>query len=260
MKIAFASDLHFEFDRSRILSVIENLEPETDVLVLAGDIQVADRIIPDLEYLHNALPNLHIVYVTGNHEFYGEKIADVESALMNAFEAHPKIHYLEKEAFELNGVVFLGTTLWTGFDAYPYFEQSLSEENAIYGISDFRIIKHGLGSFLPYYCKQLHHENCEWLSKSLNEFKDNTTIVVTHFPPSPSLFHGTIPVNSMSNYFQADCRDIINQYEPDYWIYGHNHWSDEQTIGKTMCVSNQLGYPAEHCKTEALFKYILIDG
>ena len=140
MKISYASDLHFEFQQIRIYRLVEEISQDTDVLILAGDIQVFDYIISDLEYISNALPDVHILYVAGNHEFYGEKITDVETSLKVAFENHPKIHYLEKSTFELNGVIFLGTTLWTGFDAYPEYEQSLSEENAMCGVADFHYI------------------------------------------------------------------------------------------------------------------------
>ena len=262
MKIAFASDLHFEFDESRIHHLIKQVDPDTDVLILAGDIQEFNRLIIDLEFVSKALPDIHIVYVTGNHEFYGYRIEDVEKFLRDAFDHHPRIHYLEKKSFELNGVVFLGTTLWTGFDAYPYYEQSRSEENAMHGISDFMYIRCGTGKFQSYHCKKLFKENCAWLSNTLeiNNRESKISIVVTHFPPSPSVYHEKIPINSLSNYFQADCRDIINQYQPAYWIYGHNHWSDRQEMDETIVVSNQLGYPNEFCQTESLLEYIVIEN
>lgn len=261
MKIAFASDLHFEFGEARIHHVIRQIEKDTDVLILAGDIQEFARIISDLEFISESLPNIHIVYVTGNHEFYGAKISEVELSLNVAFGAHPRVHYLEKSTFEINGVSFLGTTLWTGFDAHLQYEQSLSEENAMRGISDFMYIFDGTGRFQSHHCKNRFKENCAWLSNALekNNNEGKKSIVVTHFPPAPSLSHGQIPLGPLSNYFTADCRDIINQYQPDYWIYGHNHWSDVQQMGKTILTSNQLGYPNEYCKTDALFAYIIIE-
>lgn len=46
--------------------------------------------------------------------------------------------------------------------------------------------------------------------------------------------------------------DIIKKYEPNYWIYGHTHECDEQNIGKTKIISNQLGYPKRLGKYECL--------
>lgn len=262
MNIAYASDLHFEFQEYRILRLIELIDPSTDVLILAGDIQTSGRIILDLEYIHKELPNLDIVYVTGNHEFYGAKISDVETSLKVAFDKHPKIHYLERNTFEFNGVVFLGTTLWTGFDAYPQFQQETSEEDALHGIYDFKAISQGVGRFSPIHCKQMFQNNCQWLTKQLSEYhnQDVTTVVVTHFPPLPTLNHQHIKVSPLSNYFQANCSLIINQHKPNYWIYGHNHWSDDQQVNQTRILSNQLGYPNEFSNSQDMLKYFSINN
>lgn len=260
MKIALASDLHFEFQESRILSLIETLEKDTDIFILAGDIQVFDYLIEDLKYISNEFPNTHIVYIAGNHEFYGHDITDVQKQLIETFADHPRIHYLEKSVFELNNVVFIGTTLWTGFNAYDYYYLGLSKFNAEKGIGDFHEILYEGKAFTPNDCESLFIENRNWLSKELKKYKQQSkhTVVITHFPPSTDVQHETIPISSLSNYFQANCRDIIEQYQPNYWIYGHNHWSGEKEIGDTTLISNQLGYPNELCNTEKLLKYIQI--
>jgi predicted phosphohydrolase len=201
---------------------------------------------------------MHIVYVTGNHEFFGATISKVEANLKLAFDGHPKIHYLEKTTFELDGVLFLGTTLWTGFNAYNYFLQSRSEENAQFGVYDFKVIKQDNGLFQTYHCKQKYHENCAWMRSTLQEADSKITIAVTHFPPSPDLSHGRIAIDTLSNYFQTDCYGMLLSHHPDYWIYGHNHWSDEKEIGTTTFMSNQPGYPGEFCNTDSILKYFRV--
>ena len=259
MKIAYASDLHFEFNGFLIYKLIENINQNTDVLILAGDIQTHDKIIDDLLYIHSALPHIHIVFVTGNHEFFGGAISKVEAQLKLAFDDHPKIHYLEKSSFELDGVVFLGTTLWTGFNANEHFSQCVSEENAQRGIYDFKVVKQDDGAFQTIYCKQMYHENCSWMRNTLKEVNNKTTIAITHFPPSPELCHGSIPTGPLSNYFQTNCHAIMHPHQPDYWVYGHNHWSDEKTTGATKFMSNQPGYPDEFCNTDKLVKYFTVE-
>ena len=259
MKVAYASDLHFEFQPYRLERLIEQIEKDIDVLILAGDIQVADRIILDLEHLSNALPNLHIVYVTGNHEFYGTSISELETRLFEAFKDHKKIHYLEKSTFEINGVMFLGTTLWTGFDAYPEYEQSLSEENSMRGISDFNYIFQGSRNYNSSDCKARFKNNIQWLDDTLKAHENKTCIVVTHFPPLAITCHKQIPISSLSNYFQANCEDMVKKYSPKYWIYGHNHWSDKTNYGNTQFVSCQFGYPNENCNTQSMIAYIELE-
>jgi Icc-related predicted phosphoesterase len=37
--------------------------------------------------------------------------------------------------------------------------------------------------------------------------------------------------------------EIIETHQPALWVYGHTHECDDQTIGQTRIISNQLGYP-----------------
>ena len=95
MRIAYASDLHFEFTASRIPSLVELMDKDTDVLILAGDIQTHDKIVDGLLYIHNALPHIYIVYVTGNHEFFGATISKVEAKLKLALDSMLKYYTVE---------------------------------------------------------------------------------------------------------------------------------------------------------------------
>jgi hypothetical protein len=40
----------------------------------------------------------------------------------------------------------------------------------------------------------------------------------------------------------GDMRQIIEESQPDIWIYGHTHECGSHTIGRTRIISNQLGY------------------
>lgn len=62
------------------------------------------------------------------------------------------------------------------------------------------------------------------------------------------LQHPAFPINELAAYFNANLANLIKQYQPRYWLYGHNHWSESQTIGLTQLFSNQLGYPSEQGK------------
>ena len=259
MKIAYCSDLHFEFNEDRIVNLIESVDNNTNVLILAGDIHTFESLVPTLAFISEGLPDTEIVYVTGNHEFYGHKIKCLEDNLRLSLQKYPRIHYLEKDTFEMNGTVFLGTTLWTGFDAYPEYEQSLSEKIAMRGISDFHYIFEGTGRFQAHHCKKYYQANIEWLDDTLAQHEDKTCIVVTHFPPLPLLSHKQIPISSLSNYFQANCLAIISKHSPKYWVYGHNHWSDKAHYDGTQFLSCQLGYPNEYTHIQNMVEYISLE-
>ncbi|WP_269621194.1 hypothetical protein [Zhongshania sp. BJYM1] len=75
-----------------------------------------------------------------------------------------------------------------------------------------------------------------------------TKVVITHFPPCLEVDNEDIGMNMLTPYFQANCRDLIEQYQPSVWVFGHNHYSHDIKIKETRLVSNQRGYPGEQVK------------
>jgi len=260
MKIAYASDLHIEFDKRRLNALVKAVDKDTDVLVLAGDIHTLEGIGEALLHLSATLMPMHIVYVAGNHEYYGAEVTSLNRELRLVFQECPNLHFLEQASIVIDNVVFYGTTLWTGFDAYPEFDQVLSEDNAMHAVADFHHIYYQQGLLTSEACKQLYQQSRNWLLDALathpQKYPDKTSIVVSHFPPLAQLSHQQIPLNSLSNYFQANCADIIAHHQPYAWIYGHNHWSDSQSYHQTRLLSCQLGYPKEQCNSEQMLAYL----
>ena len=107
MKLHVLSDLHFEF------APFELPATDADVVVLAGDIDVGRR---GLE-VARAAGGRPVVYVAGNHEYYGHSIPGLTGELVAATRG-AGIHVLENEAVVIGGVRFLGCTLWTDFAAF----------------------------------------------------------------------------------------------------------------------------------------------
>jgi hypothetical protein len=85
-----------------------------------------------------------------------------------------------------------------------------------------------------------------WLRGVVNEAEmdDVTLVVLTHHVPLLELGdpqHATSHINSA---FASDLREfiLINTDVISHWFYGHNHYSEQVTIGKTVILSNQVGY------------------
>lgn len=249
MKISYASDLHFEFHRDES-NWLPELDHDADVLVLAGDIDSGSDAIHSIQRLSTALPNTEIIYVAGNHEFYKQNYEKLLKIYRHEFSQLPRVHFLERQSISLSGITFLGCTLWSGFDAFPEFSLRESMNAAGKFIPDFRLIRTDLNDGIsdclsPTRMKHLYDASRRWLAQELINGDPKATVVISHFPPHPKLRHGKIPHGILSNYFTADCHDIIEQYQPALWIYGHNHWCDDITLGDTRLTSNQLGYPQE---------------
>lgn len=131
MKLHVLSDLHTEF---------ANFCPpktDADIVVLAGDIGVGSG---GLEWAARRFPKAPVVYVPGNHEFYGHDI-DLTDELKSS--APGNIHILNNDSLELDGVRFLGCTLWTDFRLNGEGEAWFARQRAKRLIEDFASIQNG---------------------------------------------------------------------------------------------------------------------
>ena len=113
MRLQLLSDLHFEFHRDGGRSFVESLDPSgVDVLVLAGDIDVADGIPPALALLCRRFRDASVVYVHGNHEFYNTNRSSVLDLTRQAQAESTNLVWLDSSGTELLGFNFLGAPLW----------------------------------------------------------------------------------------------------------------------------------------------------
>jgi hypothetical protein len=84
MKMRVLSDLHLEFQDWNPPDV------EADVIVLAGDIHSGSR---GVEWARRQFPLTPILYVPGNHEFYGR---DVQETLSDLGHTHDSCDYIQQ--------------------------------------------------------------------------------------------------------------------------------------------------------------------
>ena len=92
-------------------------------------------------------------------------------------------------------------------------------------------------SFHEVFVKKLQR----WLEKK----PDGPRVVITHHAPALNqrTKYGDSPL--MPAFNSLDMADVIELHQPDLWIYGHTHECDDQRIGSTRVISNQLGYPVK---------------
>jgi Icc-related predicted phosphoesterase len=246
LTIAFASDVHSEFYADQRYW-IPPLPGKCDVYILAGDLGVGDQVIHLILRIANAVPDTDIIWIAGNHEFYGCNIDLQIKRYKNTCKDMKRIHFLENDFVDIKGFRFLGCTLWSGFNACGQENISPALKAAKKSISDFHYIRTGDDErrFTPRHAVNRYRESYRWLNQHKENYPSEKTIVITHFPPSLEVSHKKFSINILTPYFQANCDNLIKKHNPKLWVYGHNHWSDDIKIGETRVVSNQLGYPQE---------------
>jgi Icc-related predicted phosphoesterase len=236
MKIRILSDLHLEFsDRFPPLSWPM---PDADVVVLAGDIDNGTRAI---DWAEQVFPTLPVLYVPGNHEFYDRDIIAARDALKRRAADSPNLRLLDDGECVIDGVRFLGSTLWTDFAVYGEGETGRAMAESQRYVTDFRAIRHGAeGLLTPAQTVEFHRQAVAFLEARTSATFPGRTVVVTHHAPHTGSIHpkwGNTLVNAA---FVSDLTRLLGN--PVLWIHGHTHDSFDYRAKGTRIVANPMGY------------------
>jgi Icc-related predicted phosphoesterase len=236
LRLWIVSDLHIELTRGWDLPA-PDARPHYDVLVVAGDL--ITRMERGVAWLQSRVADRQVVYVAGNHEFYGTDIdRTVEKA--RAAAAGSNVHVLQNDSVILDGVTFLGCTLWTDFDLFGDAEYAMTA--AAESMNDYRKIR--LGAYelrlRPKDTLKRHMESRDFIARELR--KPGRHVVVTHMGPHPDCARRGFERDISSAAYTSDCSDVIAEGAPELWIYGHTHESRDFTAGATRIISNSKGY------------------
>jgi predicted phosphohydrolase len=241
MRLALYSDLHLEFPAA-------TWHPpalDVDVVILAGDIDSGARGIDWAARTFGSqakVPN--VIYVAGNHEYYG---GDIETRRAEMREAAKRagVHFLDNDAITVGNVRFLGATLWSDFAVYgsvKWTERSI--EVARTSLSDYALIRTSDGTLTPEDTVVLHRRSAVWLETELRKPFDGKTVVITHFAPHRGCIAPQFDGDVLTPYFTVDMASFMRRLRIDLWAFGHTHHNvDFEAEGGCRVVSNQRGYP-----------------
>ena len=233
MKIRLLSDLHTEFRLPYKTHTMSEYRGE-DVLVLAGDIASGSTNTMDVIkfFLDQGFPK--VVYVPGNHEYYGSTIKHFDDKLLDLCEQTRNAHFLRPGTVTIDGVMFTGATLWTNFGD-NFFCQSAAKRS----INDFRQIR----NFTTSHAYDLYYKHLDYIKQSYETRGNKPVVIVTHFLPAreciaPRWRDG----NLLNDYFANDLGSWIADMENTTWLFGHTHDCTDFEIGSTRLVCNPHGY------------------
>lgn len=239
MKLQIISDLHLEF--GCIPSIWNEITRcDSDVIVIAGDFSGYEEVFKDLLNLYED-SGKPIVFVPGNHEYYGSSRKTLDLLFKEFNEVHPNIHVLIENDVIINDTLFIGSTGWWDGSGGPVTDSCKR------GLNDFR-----------YIFDLLNEENesgVKWGKQSYKFFETSLlqniyngscdkVVCITHHMPSKRCIHPQFYGSPINTCFANDWEDLIEQFQPNLWVSGHTHSSYDFNIGKTRLVCNPQGYPS----------------
>jgi len=259
MKIQLISDLHLD---------VCDYTPTTtdaDVIVIPGDIGsgFSTRAYTMFGTLLARSPDAHIIYVPGNHEFYGKDINTFRAELRRfcgQSNIDQRLHLLDNDEIILGGVRFLGSILWTDFELFGLNQKKTCMEIASRGLNDFRLIKINGDRFTPQDSVNLHDQAVKWLEMKLkHEPFEGETVVVTHHAPSPKSVVPRYQNDLLSACFASNLEHLMGFSK--LWLHGHMHDSLDFEVAGTRVMCNPRGYARNATTCEnAQFKPALVIG
>jgi len=236
MKIQYASDLHLEFSDNYSYLKRNPLKPVGDILVLAGDIgYLNDDNYSNHPFWDWASDNYsQVIVAVGNHELYKYyDLAKMPQGLVCTIRNNIKCYY--NAVVQIDNIDIIVSTLW----AKIRLEDAWQTER---GVTDFHRILYD-GEILTWDKFNKEHDKCfSFIQDKVKNSKAEHIIVVTHHVPSFQLSSPDFAGSRINGAFTVELEKYIESSPVEYWIYGHSHRNIDKVIGKTQCVTNQLGY------------------
>jgi|688.fasta_scaffold465750_2 predicted phosphodiesterase len=290
MKIAVASDLHLEFG-----DLDFDNSNGADVLILSGDIMVANDLVQHdphrimgEHYRSNRFHDFferccarfpHVIYVLGNHEHYYGDFAKTLGHVRSMLSRLKNLHILEREMVVINGIHFVGGTLWTDMNQ----EDPLTLYHMTKMMNDFRCVKNSdrvvnyrarvprdrpmnmtdqewvdspingrtqevfktrEATFCPEDAVAEFRLTVDYLKLMLETHRDQTFVMCGHHAPSPQSTHAMYAHDTVMNGgYRSDLEQfILDQENLVLWTHGHTHHPFDYEIGQCRVVCNPRGY------------------
>ena len=249
MRLHVLSDLH--------LSVAPMAVPASgaDVVILAGDIARPREAIAWASGF--AKP---VLYVPGNHEFYGNSIA-ATAAELKALSAGTNIRVLDGDELVLDGVRFVGATLWTDFRLFgegaERAEAMRQAQRFIRDFSRIRAADAADAAFTPADSVVLFERHAAWLAERLAAPHVGPTVVISHHAPSRRSIHPRFADSPLNACFVSDAERLLDGGRVRLWIHGHTHDSFDYRVNGTRVVCNPRGYAKDGVNENPSFDPLL---
>ncbi len=253
MKIRILSDLHIEINGEPNLPDIA-----CDAVVLAGD---TGTKLSGLKWALKRFPDVPVLYLYGNHEFYGDYFQHVQRRALELTQG-TQITILEKSHRTLGGFDFFGATLWS--DLALNQDPELAALDLQSGMNDYKKIRYETanGTFpklRPAHTSLEHARTLRALDAFLAGRDPARCVVLTHHAPSTRTMTPEERKHACAPAYASNLEDLVKASGVRLWVHGHIHASANYTLGRTQVVANPLGYDNDPRANTAFNPNLIVD-
>ena len=245
LKVDQVSDLHLECKELTL--------PGGDILVLAGDAMEARNYLDALHRTRQSGPPTDrflrffdiecakyqvVLYVPGNHEFYGH---DIDAVLQYLPPALPdNVRLMHQATYDAGDLLFVGATLWTNCNRGDWHTQYHLKRC----MADFHVVQYKAKRFVPQDMMQLHDRDLDYIKIVADNNTARDLFVITHHTPSWASCHPKYVNDRLMNagYHTELSEFILDRPNIKYWAHGHTHDPFDYMIGQCRVVCNPRGY------------------
>lgn len=252
MTFQIISDTHLECS---VKSLHDMIDVKADIICLLGDIgsPFQSTYVDFLKECSDAYK--HVLVVSGNHEYYnnqGYDMACIDEGIEGLCKKFKNVHYLNNKTFIVDGVQFIGSTLWSELP-----QDKKHQVAAMY--NDYNYIYYTPNKLLQADDTNIMFaKNKQFIQDSINYgFTNNLkNVVLTHHTPS---FNFCNPKHDNSLFKFGLSTELSHAFDGKYIIYwgcGHTHLNlKDLDINGTKIICNQFGRKTTSLKNFSRNKY-----
>ena len=220
-----------------------------EICILAGDVtEFGKKGVALVKILKDmCLRFKEVIFVPGNHEYYGTNIGTLESKVRLLMKDTLNFTLLQDaEYIERDGVRIIGATMWS--------DTSTIEFEAMFKMNDYKYIRFGplrepwRSKLKPGNTTGLHRAAVYAINKAIKEYSGEC-IVVTHHAPSYKSIDPRFEGDSINPAYYTELE--LDQW-PTYWIHGHIHIASDYDHNGCNVLCNPGGYQSEYTNFEPL--------
>lgn len=153
---------------------------------------------------------------------------------------------------EIEGVRFLGCTLWTDFEINGPQQAQACMREAQQRMNDYQLIRFSRSSrsaeFYWVQSKHIvrvltvrrHRDSVAWLEGALYQCSPERNVVVTHHAPHPRSVPAVYEGDPLTPAYASDLERLMGNSA--LWVHDHMHESCDYTVHGTRVVYNPRGY------------------